>query len=384
MANSAEIREGLAAFIQKKASKRLKNTLFNVMPTLEFFFALSGDKNGADGLGRPKSGLVISSLGTAQARKEKMMAERVYLPMIQTTAPSQTDEKGMTDYDNDPVVADWEANSPLSRFTQPRFKFCRRKMPYKIPHSDIRTAISSARTEGEAAAAIRSVYDAEVTSRMAVHCKSWNQILWGTHPTLTNDAPTSEDANTWDCLHSIQTALKADNTYGGVDRSLSANSWFRGNYITASNTQSFNDRINYCNYDLGLAGKGLGVQLIIVGATQFKKAKAEAKAESYQLMTNGIPEFPEFGFKREVVKIFSGNRPVYVIYDPEVPAGHGAFLDPSTWTVAVHRDANFKVSVPADQTKVEGGDEADTGTINTEILMACEVPSANVYFTTLA
>lgn len=382
MADSSEIRTGLAAFLQSKASKRLKNTLFNVMPTLEFFFALAGDKKDADGLGRPKSGIVLSSLGVAKAQTERLMAERIYLPTIQTTKPSASDQKVMTDYDNDPTVPAWETtNAPLSRITQPRFKFCRIKMPYKIPHSEVRTAINTSRTEGETAAAIRSVYDLEVKSRMATHCENWNQRLWGSTGT---GYPSDEDATCWDNIHSLANALKADNTYGGVDRSLAANSWWRGNYNTTANSQTWEDRINYCNYDLGFAARGHGVQLIVVGGTLFKKAKAEAKAEGYQLFSNGIPEYPEFGFKREVVRIFSGNRPVYIIYDPEVPSGHGAFLDPSTWTVAIHRDANFKVSTPADQTKVEGGDEADTGTINTELLICCEVPSMNAYFTSLS
>jgi hypothetical protein len=384
MADSSEIRSGLAAFLQKKASKRLKNTLFNVMPTLEFLFALAGDKDGADGLGRPKTGIVLSQLGVAKAQTQKLMAERVYLPTIQTTKPSVTDIKAMADYDNDPTVPAWETtNAPLSRITQPRFKFVRHKMPYKVPHSEVRTAQNSARTEGEVVAAIRSVYDLEVKSRMAVLCESFNQMLWGTHATYTNDAPTDEDAVQWDCLHSLEKALSASNVYGGVDRSLSANSWWRGNYITASNSQSWEDRINDCNYDLGFAAKGMGVQLIAVGGTLFKSAKAEAKSEGYQLFSNGIPEYPEFGFKREVVRIFSGNRPVYIVYDPEVPANHGAFLDPSTWTVAIHSDSNFKISTPADQTKVEGGDEADTGTIAAELMICCEVPSMNAYFTNL-
>lgn len=124
--------------------------------------------------------------------------------------------------------------------------------------------------------------------------------------------------------------------------------------------------------------------MIVVGKAQFIKAKQEAKAESYQLFTNGIPEFAEFGFKREVVKINSGNAPVYIIYDPNCPATEGAFLNPATWTVAIAPDGNFKLSGPYDQTKVEGGKEADIGTINFEGLIACEVPSANAYFTNLA
>jgi hypothetical protein len=385
MANTADVRESLQVFLQKKASTRVKNTLNNIMPFFEFLTAKTGDKTGADGLGRPKSGLVISGVESAKARTERMFAERIYYPLVQTSNPTQGDEKSMTDYDNDPVASNWETESPLSRFTQPAFKFVRRKAPYKVPHSEVRTAKATAgNAEGQAAKAIQSVYDAEIKSRMAVHCQSWNEMLWGTHASFPLGRPTTETDNTWDCLFSIAEAIDDNNVYGGVDRALAANSWWRGNKITAATSAVFADIIDYCNYDLGMAAKGMGVDLIIVGAALFKIAKAEAKAEGYQMFSEGIPEWPEFGFKREVIRIFSGGRKVYVIYDPECPASHLAALNLNTWTLAVHPDSNFKISTPSDQTKNEGGDEADTGTIATEIMLCCEVPQMNAYFTNVS
>jgi hypothetical protein len=384
MANSSEVRTQLAVFLQKKSASILRNTLFNIMPTLGFFFALNGDKEGADGLGRPRDGVFTTGVETARARREKLMAERIYMPVIQTTKPNKADAKAMADYDNDPVVPAWDTtNAPLNRITQPRFKFARKKMPFKIPHSEVRTAKAGMGSEtAQAATAIKSVYELEVRSRNAALCELLNDELWGVGG--QQGYPTNEDSTTWDHFHSLQQALRDDNTYGGVDRTVAGNEFWKGHYVTTSNTMSFYDRIDYCNYTLGLADKGLGVQLIIVGKSQFIKAKQEAKAESYQLFTDGIPEFAEFGFRREVVKINSGNRPVYILYDPACPATHGAFLNPATWTVAFAPDGNFKISTPSDQTKVEGGDEADTGTINAELLFACEVPSANAYFTALA
>lgn len=385
MADSAQTRSGLQIFLQKKASKRLRNTLFTVMPLLELFFALhDGGKDGADGLGRPKMdpGFSAPIVGKGGVKREKIFKEREYLPTIQVSKPDKTEVKKMADYDVDPTVPNWTTtNAPLGRFKQPRFKFSRSKMPYKVPHSEIRTAQDGATTEGQAKAAIRSVYDSEVVTREAVLCEQLNDELWGVNG--QPGSPTDEDAVTWDHIHSLEQAINTTGIYGGVDRALAANAWFRGNRIETANTDTFAQRIDHCNYTLGMASKGGGVQCVVVGETQFRKAKAEAKAESFQLMTNGIPEMAEFGFKREVIRIFSGNRPVYILWDPACPAGHGAFLDPSTWTVAIHPDKNFKISTPADQTKVEGGAEADTGTIEVELMLACEVPSFNAYFTNL-
>lgn len=385
MANTTDVRSDLQVFLQKKTASRVKSTLFNIMPTLEFFFALNGDKKAADGLGRPQTDPRIKQTisGVGAPMREKMFAEFQYLPIIDTIAPSTAEAKVMSDYDTVPQVPNWTTtNRPLLSFVQPVFKFCRILMPYKVPHSDVRKVKRSARTEGEAASAVGTVFDVEVKKRTASLCKRVNSMLFGTNGEA--GYPASETATSWSSIYSIANALKTDNTYGGVDRTLTANAWWRGNYDTGSHTWTFAQLIDYCNYDLGMVDKGLGVQMIPVGKTLFKKAKAEAKQESYQLLTDGIPDMPEFGFKREIVRIYSGNRPVYIYYEPEMPASHAACLDPSTWTVAIHPDNNFRVTTPSDQTKIDGGDEADTGTINAELMIACEVPAGNAYFTALS
>jgi hypothetical protein len=241
--------------------------------------------------------------------REKAFAAREYLPIIQTTKPSKADAKAMTDYDNDPVVDNWDTtNSVLGRFKQPRFKFSRRKMPYKVAHSEIRTAKANASTEGQAADAIGSVYDVEVKTRTAALCELWNDQLFGVNG--QTGAPTDEDAVTWDSIHSIDKAIGTTNTYGGLDRTDSANSWWQGNRYTATFTGTFEAMIDYCNYDYGMIDKGLGVQVIIVGKTLMKRAKAEAKAAGYTMVSPSDAR-PEYGFKREMVCIHAGNRKVF-------------------------------------------------------------------------
>jgi hypothetical protein len=145
---------------------------------------------------------------------------------------------------------------------------------------------------------------------------------------------------------------------------------------------SFEDLINYANYDLGFADYGLGVNLILVGRTGFKAAKKEAKSEGYQLISNDkLPENAEFGFIKEVVRISSGGQWVYVCFDPTCPdvgdtggVNHVVALNTSVWTIAVAPDGNFQVSKPSDQTEIKGGEEADTGTIQAELMLACEDP----------
>lgn len=388
MANTADLRTKLAVFLQKQASSYVISTLFPVMPLMGWLFAFNGDKTGHKGLGVPSpDGVIASRIPSAQARRQSMMAARQYMPVIATSVPTESDIKAMTDYDTDPTVSDPEDQSTLSRFTQPVFKFTRQKMPYKVWHSEVRTAKASGNgVEAQSAAAIRSVYDAEVKSRMGSLGSKLNKTLWQLAGSATG-VPTDETQTQWSQYHSLAAIASATNVYAGVDRSLSANAYFRGNTATTA-SYSFEDLINYCNYDLGFADVGLGIDLILVGRTGFKAAKKEAKAEGYQMISNDkIPNMPEFGFIKEAVRINSGGQWVYVCFDPTCPdqtdtnaQNAVCCINSSVWTTAVAPDGNFNISTPADQTKVEGGSESDTGTIQAELMLACEAPKQGIYY----
>lgn len=384
MANTGDVRSKLQVFLQKQASSYVISTLFPVMPLMGWFWGLNGDKQGHKGLGVPSpEGIVVSKVPSAQARRQQMMSARQYMPVINTSVPTESDIKAMQDYDTDPVVSDAEDNSTLNRFTQPVFKFTRQKMPYQVWHSDTRTAKNSGNgVEAQAASAIRSVYDAEVKLRMGSLGSKLNKTLWQKAGSGSG-VPADETQTQWSQYHSLAATASATNIYAGVDRSLSQNAFWQGNTVSATTSTSFEDAINYANYDLGFGDVGLGVNLIMVGRTGFKAAKKEAKAESFQLISGleKIPDMAEFGFVKEVVRISSGGQWVYVCFDPTCPdqndgSGHNAMavINSSVWTTAIAPDGNFAISTPADQTKVKGGEEADTGTIQAELMLACEDP----------
>jgi hypothetical protein len=386
MASSTQVRSGLNSLIQPHVSARLRNTLFNRMPLLYFLFGRDGQIQDAVGLGRPKvngrGGFVVSGIETAKAKREEILGARVYEPIVQISAPAAADGKALGMYDTLPVRASWTTLPPSSYVTRPRVKWVEWSDPYKVPNKEIRTTRSTAANELNAWKAIVSMFQLETTSVLAVHEKRWNQLLWGT---TGNGFPSNEDAMVWDAPHSIEQALHTTNTYCGVDRSVTANAYWKSNRVTAATVADFESIINYCNYDLSLSAKGDGIDLIMVGGALFKKAKLEAKQKGCQIIfSGGVPDYGQFGFKREIVKIDN----TYICYDPELDTAnyttHLAALNLSTWTFAIHPDANFKVSEPFDQSKIEGGDDAQTGNIRTEIMLVCEVPSLNAYFTNVA
>src|SRR5581483_990947 len=235
-----------------------------------FLFAQNGDKESTEGIGRPRTGVVISGIETAKARSERILAERFYYPLIQTSrsAVDDGDEKFMDDYDNAPSVGDWEDNSPLSRFTQPRFKFVRRWRAYKVPHMETETAMAgTGSVEAQAAKAIVSAYEAEIKHKRSVLCDSCNKQLWGTHPTYPAGTPTTDAKNCWDSFFSLSQTIDDSNIYAGVDRSDVNNAFWQGKKVTTTTAAVFEDIIDQCNYDFGFADVGVGLKVILVGPT---------------------------------------------------------------------------------------------------------------------
>lgn len=388
MADSSEARSGIAVFLQKRMRKTLKSALFQVCPTLDFMFALSGDKEGIDNLGRPRSSVLIGT-NTAKVRRESIMAEREYKWLTQLSDIGAGDAKVMSDYDANPSVSGWDSTQKtLDMFGEQRAKFCRIKMPYKVPDSEVRTAKGGSSTPEEAAAsAIGSVYEAQVTTRRAKLVSYLNKLMWGTYTSgitglSATGAPSDESAVTWDAIHSFAKHFSASDIVYGKDRSLASNILLRGNTVSAAKTLTFSELIDYCDFDLEHKKYGRSIQMIAVGATLWKKAKAEARAE-HQIVNNGVPDLV-MGAKRETVIIEQGGRRVYVYYDPECPASTALCIDPSTWTVAFAPGGNFTITGPYDQNEVEGGDEASTGNITVEMMMVNEDPKSGALFTSLS
>lgn len=380
MADSSQIRNNLNALIQANLSSSLKNTGFNRLVLLYFLLGKDGQKEGAEGLGLPKTAVFVSGVNTAKARKQQILSAREYMPIIQNEFPDIDDGKVVGMYDTMPQRTDWTNKTPAGYFTRPRFKWVERIEPYKVPNKEIRVTSGTASKGQEINGwkAVTSLFNAETESVLAIHLNWWNQSFWGT---TGSGSPGDQEATVWDNVFSLEQAIHDTNVYGGVDRNLAANAYFQGNRDTTAREADFETLINYCNYDLELSKKGSGIDLMLVGAANFKKAKREAKDKGGLVnLPDGIPNFGRFGFKRDIVQIDN----TWIVYDPEAPATHVAALNLDTWTFAVHPDANFKVSSPFDMSQIEGGDDAQVGTLRTEIMLACEVPSFNAYFTNVS
>jgi hypothetical protein len=392
MADKSTVKVAMDALIAENWSSTVVDTLFNAMPAMQIFFGRNGMKKGHTGIGIPDSGTLTTGMKAAQIAKRDILSAMVYQPVIHHLLPSEADGKVLDVADNMPTRSAWETNGPEKRVKRPSVKWCEISDPCKIANERIRHTTRTAKGERNGWEAIGSLMQLERNDVLGIHTKRWNDLLWGAYSGTvapTTGYPSDEDAEKWDSIHSFNYHLASTGTYCGIDRSLAVNKFWRGNTISAATAPIFRDMIRYANYTLtlptgetGLRSKGYGLDVILVGADLMPYALAEAESRGGQVVLNNtpIPSFGQFGFQNDIVRIDN----TWIVYDPTCPAATAVGLNPKTWTVAIHPDANFKQSTPTDQSNNEGGDDATTWTIRTKLMMVCEAPLLNVIWTAVA
>jgi hypothetical protein len=379
MANSASVRTNLQTLMQDHLSSKVVSLLVNIMPWMYFLLGREGNKTGFYSIGRPKSGTIVAGTQMTKARREEIANSGQYMPIIQTTLPSQSDGKVMGMTDTMPTRSNWTTNNPGNYFTRPFFKWVERCDPILVPKKQIRRTKNAAGNEQKASAAVGDLFRAETESVLSTHLQWWNQQFWDP----TNTGPSNVNADVWDNVYSIASMCDTANNYGGVDRSLSVNSWYQGNRPTSHRPAVLEDLVNEFLYTFKSAAKGVGCQLMICGFDLFPIFKAEAKAKGGVITYNDLPEIGEFGFKREVVRFNN----TYVVMDPQCPSktrGDSknvvAGINLDTMTVAINAEANFTVDEPSDLSKTDGGKDAIKSQIRTEMIVGCEAPSLNSWW----
>jgi hypothetical protein len=373
MANSTSVRTGLPAVMQDHLSDVLIDNLVDQMPTLYAIMAKDGNKEPgkSQGLGRPSSGAVFTGVPMPKVRRLEIVGTDKYLPIVATSLPSSSDSKWMGQYDTVPTVADWGNNSPTNALSRPVFKWAELATPILVGRKDLRRTMAG----GQNPAARKSVGDLwtfAAEQALKQHLTLWNNVLFGT----ASIAPTSVDDNCWDKPYSIAAALSSTNNYAGVDRTLSANTWWQGNTVSTATTANLIDMVDYANYTgPGIAKKGRGIEFMVAPLALFPVFMAQARANNQLSVVDKIPELGNIGFRRPLVRYNN----TYVICDPTCPATYVYGLDLSTWTVAFSQAANFSVGKIVDLSETaEQGKDALKSTIRTEAIIACEAPSRNI------
>lgn len=411
MANQAAVRTGLPIFLQKKSASRVRSTLFDELVTFAFItsMTIASQKVASEGLGIPQqissgpnassTGIMISSLQTSKVQMAKIFNEWEYRPLIKTSTLNASVGKDLGDYDNLPGVPNWETNSLVQQFQQPVVHFARNSMPYSIPHTDIDTAVAGVNGVEAQAAAAFNVHDGTIKETQANLAKRINCQMFGLDYDLGTAVSTSagnigmpldESQRTWSSIHSFKNAIgSATNLYCGIDRSLASGAYFRGaasSTVGTATSDSIKNLIRDTNITQGIAKKGGGIELVALSANQWLKALAEVEATRGPVVwTNEVPELSAVGSRRQAIRFDVGNKPTYAYYEPALPDGEAMFIDPKTWTFALHPKYKFKITGPIDLTETQDRpEERNVGTVIAAPMLVCEVPSFNRYLTSLS
>lgn len=391
MADSAAARTAMDALIAENWSNQCVDTLFNAMPLMGIFFGRNGMKKGHIGIGVPDAGYLTTGSKQASVRRKEILSSRIYQPLIKHLLPAEGDGKVLSTADNLPTRTGWESNSPAKRFKRPAVKWCELSDPCEVPNEDIRNTTRTAQGERNGWEAIGSLLRVERDDVLGIHMRRWNELLMGTYTgtvASTTGAPTDENDEKWDAPHSIFAALASTGMYCDVDRDAAGNSYWKGNTISTATAPVLRDMIRYANYTMelpdgtkGLRAKGYGIDVIACGFDLYPTFLAEAEARGGQVVLSGTPiqAFGQFGFQNDIVRVDN----TWVIPIPDWPTGKVVGLNPKTWTVAIHPDANYKQTKPVDNSEVKGGDDSTSWVIRSKKLVVCEAPSLNVAWTSV-
>lgn len=206
----------------------------------------------------------------------------------------------------------------------------------------------------------------EQAEKMSGHIQRINQdLIYG--------SPSSQTANIWSSQAGLTTAIDDSSTYGGLDRSLTENAYWRAKKDTTARTFSLRQLWQDAHLSKGLINNGGELDAFIVGPTLF--AKYQTEAEAYTMNVNNDANvqllISKFGFKVPVIKYAN----TYVLMDPWVKPKTVFGVNTKPWIVAFKQGAKFTASKLYDQEAVEGGKDAMLFYMRTQMMAFCEAPN---------
>lgn len=195
-------------------------------------------------------------------------------------------------------------------------------------------------------------------------------------------SPSNENDLLWDAPWGIANAIRNDNTYAGLDRTVAANYFWQAKYDTTAHTFSLEQLEQDALLNKGMQYNGGNVDVFIVGPALFGKYQRES--QTYTMNANTDPNVQvikrQFGFKTPVIKYNN----TYVISDINIKPNQVFGLNLASWIVAFRNGAHWTCSQPADQRKIEGGKDAQYFTVDTQTMFICVAPSFNVNYTNVS
>lgn len=185
-------------------------------------------------------------------------------------------------------------------------------------------------------------------------------------------SPTDDTASLWDSQYGLAGAISDTGVYAGVDRSLTANYWWRARKDATAHTFTLAQLWNDANLTKGGMMNGAMVDIFIVHPTLLSKFIGESLA--YTVNANTDPNVQmmigKYGYKYPIVKYMNS----YVICNPRQPVATVYGLNMKSWIVAFKKGRKWSPTQLYPQEGIEGGKAASIFYVNTQYMVICTAP----------
>ncbi len=196
-------------------------------------------------------------------------------------------------------------------------------------------------------------------------------------------ATITETDDLWDHQYGVISSIKSDNTYAMVDRTTTANYYWRGQQDTTAYTFTLEQLWADAMYTKGLSANGGNVDTFIVGPALFAKFQKESQAYTMNANTDPNRQVLErqFGFKQQCIKYNN----TYVLCDVRIPAKYVFGINGASWIFATRTGANFTMGKSTYQGNIEGGKQAWYTLVDLQYMLMCQAPAfGNVVYTNIS
>ncbi len=268
--------------------------------------------------------------------------------------------------------------------------------PYLVWNAPLMTAWNNAEQDGGIAMG-QLLEEAQAIAREE-HIDNVNsRLLYG--------APSNQDAEYWDDISGVISALTQNNRYAMVNRNdIPSTSPWNPNYVSTF-ALDITRIIDYTQVTLGTTIYGTGVQVVLAGSSNFLALKNQALArdKSVRMLSDSagdqakLPNLAAVGMRSQVVCC----NGVYIMHEPFLDTcygtdrngtalytaqpGYALALNLKTWDFRTHPNASMTATGLTDLSEnSEGAKDARQGFIKTWAVLRCLRPQQNVLFAALA
>jgi hypothetical protein len=195
-------------------------------------------------------------------------------------------------------------------------------------------------------------------------------------------SPSDYTAEKWDAPVGLNAWITNDNNICGVDRSVTANANFRGQFEDGTLNLSLSLIDTICTEGTtdttALMNKGSKADIVIVPNAGYNKLKQEAISRQLGRMVSAdnLPKGGMVGYLNEYIN-YNGKM---IFCDPKAAASSMYVLDSSTWTLQFQGGKNFKVSPWVNLRDLQPGTgqpDITTAAVCTKARLICHEPWKN-------